>query len=293
MFRAVASMSAVVAAGILIWPTASLADSKIGVAAAAKNQVQGILGGSSRPLSAGSELFSNETVRTGEASQAQLLFLDQTNLSVGARSESQARPLRLQSRSKDRQRRDRNQSRRVSVRQRIAESQELHDQDAVRDDRRAGHDLQYANRQDRRAHLRDARPRTRAHGGPRVRARRWAGVVAIRQRKPASALGPDRVCFIRPARSGIDRVSRQRGLGSSRSARRDRIALSRLAAKRRRLGRAGDPVRIADRFGLGCFSLPVRGGWLLAKRGSRVGCSRIRRLPTRSRFARPTSPPGR
>jgi hypothetical protein len=80
-------MSAVVAAGILIWPTASLADSKIGVAAAAKNQVQGILGGSSRPLSAGSELFSNETVRTGEASQAQLLFLDQTNLSVGARSE--------------------------------------------------------------------------------------------------------------------------------------------------------------------------------------------------------------
>src|SRR5215475_3239435 len=38
-------------------------------------------------LSVGSELFSNETVRTGEASQAQLLFLDQTNLSVGARSE--------------------------------------------------------------------------------------------------------------------------------------------------------------------------------------------------------------
>src|SRR5215831_17290625 len=47
----------------------------------------GILGGTTRAMAAGSELFSNETVRTGEASQAQLLFLDQTSLSVGARSE--------------------------------------------------------------------------------------------------------------------------------------------------------------------------------------------------------------
>jgi ferric-dicitrate binding protein FerR (iron transport regulator) len=82
-----AAASAIVAASMLLLPTSSLAESKIGVASAAKNQVHGIVGGTSRAVSAGSELFANETVRTGEASQAQLLFLDQTSLSVGARSE--------------------------------------------------------------------------------------------------------------------------------------------------------------------------------------------------------------
>jgi len=82
-----AAASAALATIMLAWATPSLADSKIGVASVAKNQVHGILGGTTRAMSAGSELFSNETVRTGEASQAQLLFLDQTSLSVGARSE--------------------------------------------------------------------------------------------------------------------------------------------------------------------------------------------------------------
>ena len=79
--------SAVVTLSILLLPKTSMAESKIGVASVAKNQVQGVVGGASRAVSAGSEIFSNETVRTGEASQAQLLFLDQTSLSVGARSE--------------------------------------------------------------------------------------------------------------------------------------------------------------------------------------------------------------
>lgn len=65
----------------------SAAEPKIGVAAAAKNQVQGIVGGGTRALSAGSDIFSNEVVRTGDESLAQLLFLDSTSLSVGARSE--------------------------------------------------------------------------------------------------------------------------------------------------------------------------------------------------------------
>ena len=60
---------------------------KIGVASAAKNQVHGVLSGGTRALSAGSDVFSNEVVRTGEDSLAQLLFLDATSLSVGARSE--------------------------------------------------------------------------------------------------------------------------------------------------------------------------------------------------------------
>ena len=43
--------------------------------------------GSSRTLSVGSDLNANEQVRTGADSNAQLLFLDQTNLNVGPNSE--------------------------------------------------------------------------------------------------------------------------------------------------------------------------------------------------------------
>jgi hypothetical protein len=65
----------------------SLAEPKIGVASATKNQVRGIVGGATRDVSLGSEVFPNEVVRTGVNSLAQLLFLDQTSLSVGALSE--------------------------------------------------------------------------------------------------------------------------------------------------------------------------------------------------------------
>ena len=60
---------------------------KIGVAAAVTNDVQGIMGGAPKPLSLGSEIFTNQRIRTGDASNAQLLFLDETSLSVGAKSE--------------------------------------------------------------------------------------------------------------------------------------------------------------------------------------------------------------
>src|SRR5262249_4343733 len=43
--------------------------------------------GSGRALSPGASVFESETVRTGSESIAQLLFLDQTTLSVGPRSE--------------------------------------------------------------------------------------------------------------------------------------------------------------------------------------------------------------
>src|SRR5437764_14136938 len=78
---------AVVALLWLLRPDPCAAGPKIGVASAARNQVQGILGGGTRALAAGSEVFANETVRTGDDSLAQLLFLDETSLSVGARSE--------------------------------------------------------------------------------------------------------------------------------------------------------------------------------------------------------------
>src|SRR5438874_7864231 len=88
--RGIASLAAtfhIVALSAVLQPSSGLAEAKIGIASATKNQVHGIVGGGSRIVSTGSELFSNETVRTGEASLAQLLFLDQTSLSVGPRSE--------------------------------------------------------------------------------------------------------------------------------------------------------------------------------------------------------------
>jgi hypothetical protein len=82
-----AAAFAMIAASVLMLPRASIAETKIGVASATRNQVHGIIGGTSRAVSTGSAIFSDETVRTGEASLAQLLFLDQTSLSVEARSE--------------------------------------------------------------------------------------------------------------------------------------------------------------------------------------------------------------
>jgi hypothetical protein len=61
--------------------------SKIGVASAVKNRVEGSTGGAARALAAGSSVFAREVVRTGDESTAQLLFLDETSLSIGPQSE--------------------------------------------------------------------------------------------------------------------------------------------------------------------------------------------------------------
>jgi FecR protein len=60
---------------------------KAGVASAVRNDVSGVIGGSTRKLSAGTSVFSSELIRTGDASLAQLTFLDETTLSVAAKSE--------------------------------------------------------------------------------------------------------------------------------------------------------------------------------------------------------------
>jgi hypothetical protein len=69
---------------LLAGAPAALADSKIGVASAVKNQVQGR---GARSLAVGSEVFANERIKTGDASTAQLLFLDKTVLSLGPKAE--------------------------------------------------------------------------------------------------------------------------------------------------------------------------------------------------------------
>jgi hypothetical protein len=62
------------------------AQGRIGNASAITNQVEGVLRGSSRTLATGSDVHANEIVRTADASVAQLVFLDNTNLSVGPKS---------------------------------------------------------------------------------------------------------------------------------------------------------------------------------------------------------------
>ena len=84
MDRLTKAMLAATAFGLV--PHAASAD-KIGVASATKNDVQGIFGATPRSLAPGSEIFANERVRTGAAATAQLLFLDQTSLSIGPQSE--------------------------------------------------------------------------------------------------------------------------------------------------------------------------------------------------------------
>jgi hypothetical protein len=59
----------------------------IGSAKSAKNKVEGVVGGQTQDLRTGSQVYSNETVRTGDAAVADLVFLDDTNLSVGPISE--------------------------------------------------------------------------------------------------------------------------------------------------------------------------------------------------------------
>jgi hypothetical protein len=63
--------------------TASNAQSAIGKAQAVKPQADGSVAGL---LSAGSDVHESETIRTGNVGQANLRFIDNTNLSVGPTS---------------------------------------------------------------------------------------------------------------------------------------------------------------------------------------------------------------
>jgi hypothetical protein len=77
------ALAAALPAGIAV----AADNTNIGVTSAAQNKVDGIMGGQTAPLKVGSPVFQNQHVRTGQASTAQLLFRDQTSLSVGPSSE--------------------------------------------------------------------------------------------------------------------------------------------------------------------------------------------------------------
>lgn len=76
------------AAAALLWSPAALAqNTRIGTAAAVRNQVTAAQAGEERRLAVGNSVHQNERIRTGADSVAQLLFADQTTLSVGPRSD--------------------------------------------------------------------------------------------------------------------------------------------------------------------------------------------------------------
>lgn len=60
------------------------AQGRIGVASVVKNEVSGTVGGQTRVIGRGAQVFQNEVVTTGANSTAQLLFRDQTALTIGA-----------------------------------------------------------------------------------------------------------------------------------------------------------------------------------------------------------------
>ena len=76
------------AAFVAVQSSASFAqDPQIGAATATKNKVEGTVGSTTQSISKGTNVFSNEVVRTGDAAVADLKFIDETTMSIGPISE--------------------------------------------------------------------------------------------------------------------------------------------------------------------------------------------------------------
>jgi len=79
------SPALLLAAGLVLQATTANAQEAIGRATSVRPQAEGSHGGA-RTLSGGAEVYSKETVRTGDTGQADLRFLDNSNLNVGPKS---------------------------------------------------------------------------------------------------------------------------------------------------------------------------------------------------------------
>ena len=76
------------AALVAVQSSASFAqDPQIGAATATKNKVEGTVGSTTQSISKGTNVFSNEVVRTGDAAVADMQFIDETTMSIGPISE--------------------------------------------------------------------------------------------------------------------------------------------------------------------------------------------------------------
>ena len=76
-----------VAALVAMQATSFAQDPTIGNATATKNRVEGVMGSKTEPIAKGTNLYTNEVVRTGDASVADLKFLDDSTMNVGPISE--------------------------------------------------------------------------------------------------------------------------------------------------------------------------------------------------------------
>lgn len=85
MRRSIFAISAMLAA-LALSPDA-FGQTRIGAASAVRNQVTATLSGQDRRLATGNAVHASERIRTGADSTTQLLFADQTNLTVGPRSD--------------------------------------------------------------------------------------------------------------------------------------------------------------------------------------------------------------
>jgi hypothetical protein len=70
---------------VALQSTASNAQEAVGKATSVRPQAEGSHGGN-RTLSGGSDVYSRETVRTGDSGNADLQFRDKSNLTVGPKS---------------------------------------------------------------------------------------------------------------------------------------------------------------------------------------------------------------
>jgi hypothetical protein len=81
-------LAACAVSAVLLGVASALAEpSGIGHAAVTKSLVEGILDGQAQQINAGSEVFSNELVRTGDQGLVRIVLLDSTDLAVGPKSE--------------------------------------------------------------------------------------------------------------------------------------------------------------------------------------------------------------
>ena len=65
---------------------AANAQQAIGKTTAVRPQAEGVHSGGSRTLATGGDVYSRETVRTGDTGTADMTFRDNSNLSVGPKS---------------------------------------------------------------------------------------------------------------------------------------------------------------------------------------------------------------
>ncbi len=80
-------LASALTAVLVMQSTASSAEPRIGVAASTRPKAEAVSNGNTQTLSAGSEIYANQTVRTGNFGAADLVFIDSTNLGVGPSSE--------------------------------------------------------------------------------------------------------------------------------------------------------------------------------------------------------------